>query len=147
MNRSQHDLLFATPLCRFNTFCATKLVEFNSNMTNPPSTFHPRPTVNEPPRKRAKSDHDGRSYLIRDTIREASLQVTVMAQPRATTNTYIPHASLETISNKIKKLQSDLSEAANGQCFGPGKQKVLDCKHNVDVLAGMVKGLDVHGAA
>ncbi|KAH0333384.1 hypothetical protein KCU81_g9877, partial [Aureobasidium melanogenum] len=116
-------------------------------MTNSPSTFHPRPIVNEPPRKRAKSGHDGCSYLIRDTLPKVSLPPAVMAQSTATLNTYIPHTSLETISNKIKKLQSDLSEAANGQCFGPGKQKVLDCKHDVDVLAGMVKGLDVHSAA
>lgn len=67
-----------------------------------------------------------------------------MAQPRAiTTNTYVPHASLDTISNKIKKLQSDLGSAATGQLWGPDKQKVLDCKHDVDVLAGMVEGLDV----
>ncbi|KAG9837930.1 hypothetical protein KCU98_g8668, partial [Aureobasidium melanogenum] len=116
-------------------------------MTNPSSTFHPRPTANEPPRKRAKRGHEDRSYTTSDTLSEHSLPLTVMAEQRVTTNTYIPHASLETISNKIKKLQSDLSSAASGECFGPGKQKVLDCKRDVDVLAGMVKGPDVHGAA
>ncbi|KAH0146378.1 hypothetical protein KCU67_g12254, partial [Aureobasidium melanogenum] len=39
------------------------------------------------------------------------------------------------------------SSAASGECFGPGKQKVLDCKHDVDVLAGMVKELEVQSVA
>ncbi|CAD0096458.1 unnamed protein product [Aureobasidium mustum] len=70
-----------------------------------------------------------------------------MAPPKVTTtNAYIPHGSLEPISNKIKKLQSDLSSAASGECFGPGKQEVLDCKHDVDVLAGMVNLLDTQCA-
>jgi hypothetical protein len=70
-----------------------------------------------------------------------------MAEPNLTTNTYVSHTSLETISLKIKKLQSDLSSAATGQCWRPGKQKVLDCKHDVDALAIMVKKLDIEGAA
>ncbi|KAG9539254.1 hypothetical protein KCU61_g5636, partial [Aureobasidium melanogenum] len=116
-------------------------------MSNPSLVFHPRPTANEPPRKRAKRVHEGHSYKTSDAFPEHSLPLTVMAQPRNTTNTYIPHASLETISNKVKKLQSDLSSAASGECFGPGKEKVLDCKHDVDVLAGMVKGLEVQNVA
>lgn len=118
-------------------------------MTTPSSTFPRHPTANEPPRKRAKRVHEGRSYFTpNDILPEDSPPLTAMAQPRAaTTNTYVPHTSLDTVSNKIKKLQSDLSSAATGQCFGPGKQKVLDCKHDVDVLAGMVKGLDVQCAA
>jgi hypothetical protein len=68
------------------------------------------------------------------------------AEPNITTNTYVPHNSLDTISLKIKKLQSDLSSAATGQCWGPGKQKVLDCEHDVDALAAMVKKLDIEGA-
>jgi len=71
----------------------------------------------------------------------------MMASPPPTANTYIPHDSLKPISLKIKKLQSDLSSAATGQCWGPGKQKVLDCKHDVDALATMVKKLDVDGVA
>jgi len=70
-----------------------------------------------------------------------------MTSPPLITNTYIPHYSLEPISHKIKKLQSDLSSAATGQCWGPGKQKVLDCKHDVDALVTMVKKLDVDGIA
>jgi hypothetical protein len=70
-----------------------------------------------------------------------------MAEPNLTTNTYVSHTSFETISLKIKKLQSDLSSAATGQCWGPGKQKVLNCKHDVDALAIMVKKLDIEGAA
>jgi hypothetical protein len=70
-----------------------------------------------------------------------------MAEPQPTTNTYIAHTSLETISTKIKKLQSDLNSAATGQCWEPGKQKVLDCKHDVDALAVMVKGMDIDGIA
>jgi hypothetical protein len=72
---------------------------------------------------------------------------TIMTESSPTTNTYIVHTSLETISTKIKKLQSDLSSAATGKCWGPGKQKVLERKHNVDALAMMVKGLDVDGIA
>jgi hypothetical protein len=70
-----------------------------------------------------------------------------MAEPIVTANTNIPHASLGTVSNKIKRLKSDLSSAASGECFGPGKQKVLDCKHDVDVLSGMVKELEVQSVA
>ncbi|KAK6002689.1 hypothetical protein QM012_001439 [Aureobasidium pullulans] len=119
-----------------------------SKVNKPSSTFHPRTTSNEPPRKRTKRGHEDRDYTTSDTPPEHILPLTIMAQPTtALTNTYIPHASLETISNKIKKLQSDISSAASGECCGPGKQKVLDCKHDLDVLASMVKGLDVQGAA
>lgn len=128
----QHVLCEKTPLLA------------NSNMTNPLSAFHPRPA----PRKRAKRVHEDCSYTLSDTRPENSLSLTAMAQPGATTSsTYVPHASLETVSNKIKKLQSDLGSTATGQLWGPGKQKVLDCKHDVDVLAGMVKGLEVQSVA
>ncbi|KAG9562117.1 hypothetical protein KCU71_g7426, partial [Aureobasidium melanogenum] len=116
-------------------------------MTNYSSVFHPRPTVNGPPRKRAKRFHQGHSYETSEILPGYSLPLTIMAEPRVTANTNIPHASLGTVSNKIKRLQSDLSSAASGECFGPGKQKVLDCKHDVDVLAGMVKELEVQSVA
>ena len=135
------------------------------NMPDPSSIFHPRPTANEPPRKRAKIAHEelerrplnlsshffnykvNRQSISTTKPRSRTTDIAIMAEPIPTTNTYTTHTSLETISLKIKKLQSDLSSAATGQCWGPGKQKVLDCKHDVDVLALMVKELEVDGTA
>ncbi|KAG9736245.1 hypothetical protein KCU73_g10297, partial [Aureobasidium melanogenum] len=83
-------------------------------MTNPSSVFHPRPTVNGPPRKRAKRFHRGHSYETSEILLGHPLPLTVMAEPIVTANTNIPHASLGTVSNKIKRLKSDLSSAASG---------------------------------
>ena len=130
-------------------------------MSNSSASRHRRPTANSPPRKRVKvvreeldRDHTPFNptsrFLNLKVQRQSTLLKTnnnaVMTSPPPT-NTYVPHTSIEPISLKIKKLQSDLSSAATGQCWGPGKQKVLDCKHDVDALAVMVKELDVDGIA
>lgn len=134
-------------------------------MSNSSASYHPCPTANSPPRKRAKIAHEELNHnpldlsshflnlgshqpsTITCRAQPGIFNNNIMASPSPTTNTYIPHNSLEPISLKIKKLQSDLSSAATGQCWGPGKQKVLDCKHDVDALATMVKGLDVDGVS
>ncbi|KAH0285204.1 hypothetical protein KCU62_g7737, partial [Aureobasidium sp. EXF-3399] len=116
------------------------------------------PSTNSPPRKRVKiaridldRDHtplNSSSHFLNLQVQQQSTLLrtndnTIMTSPPPIANTYIPHNSLEPISLKIKRLQSDLSRAATGQCWGPDKQKVLDCKHDVDALATMVKKLDV----
>jgi hypothetical protein len=158
MNETQLDLPSATLLyhCSISTAVSNR-----KNMPQSSKIFHPRSTANEPPRKRAKIAHEElehtalklrlhspnpeayRLIILRERSRPRTRNNAIMAQPELTTNTYIPHTSLDHISLKIKRLQSDLSTAAAGQCWGPGKQNVLDCKHDVDALAVMVKGLDV----
>ena len=150
-------------LQQLNFHCNTSIrVSNQANMSKSSSFGRRHPSTNSPPQKRVKIAHEdldrdynplnlSSRFLNLEVQQQSSLLKTpkkaIMASSPPTANTYIPHYSLEPISLKIKKLQSDLSSAATGQCWGPGKQKVLDCKHDIDALATMVKELDVDGVA
>lgn len=69
---------------------------------------------------------------------------TAMIPSSSTINThsYISHVDLEVLSNKVKKLQSDLGGLTSQTWGGPGKDKILDCKHDVDGLAQSLKQME-----
>ncbi|THW43315.1 hypothetical protein D6C83_01413 [Aureobasidium pullulans] len=110
-------------------------------MPVPSSLSHSRPISDEPPNKRARTSDESNPT---NSSPHLLISPTAMIPSSSTINThsYISHVDLEVLSNKVKKLQSDLGGLTSQTWGGPGKDKILDCKHNVDGLAQSLKQME-----
>ncbi|THY37039.1 hypothetical protein D6C99_09981 [Aureobasidium pullulans] len=110
-------------------------------MPVPSSLSHSRPISDEPPNKRARTSDE-----LNPTNSSPHLLISPTAMTPSSlainTHSYISHVDLEILSNKVKKLQSDLGGLTSQTWGGPGKDKILDCKHDVDGLAQSLKQME-----
>ncbi|THV71477.1 hypothetical protein D6C98_01549 [Aureobasidium pullulans] len=110
-------------------------------MPVPSSLSHSRPISDEPPNKRARTSDASNPT---NSSPHLLISPTAMTPSSSAINThsYISHVDLEILSNKVKKLQSDLGGLTSQTWGGPGKDKILDCKHDVDGLAQSLKQME-----